>query len=72
MADELKELWKKLTVIEEEEEDIILGSNSTEVAKEAGKNCIVMKVLIQRSVNVDALKKNNAVETKQGATSIGD
>ena len=72
MADELEELWKKLTVTEEEEEDIILGSNSTEVAKEAGKNCIVMKVLIQRSVNVDALKKNNSVETKQGATSIGD
>ena len=58
MADELEELWKKLTVTEEEEEDIILGSNSTEVAKEAGKNCIVTKVVTQRSVNVEALKKN--------------
>ena len=58
MADELEELWKKLTVIEEEEEDIILGSNSTEVAKEEGKNCIVTKVVTQRSVNVEALKKN--------------
>ena len=58
MADELEELWKKLTVTEEEEEDIILGSNSTKVAKEAGKNCIIMKVLTQHSVNVEALKKN--------------
>ena len=58
MADELKELWKKLTVTKEEEEDIILGSNSTKVAKEAGKNCIVMKVLTQHNVNVEALKKN--------------
>ena len=58
MADELEELWKKPTVTKEEEEDIILGSNNTKVAKEAGKNCIVMKVLTQRSVNVEASKKN--------------
>ena len=58
MAEELEELWKKLTVTEEEDEDIVLGSNSTRVVKEAGKNCIVMKVLTQRSVSVDALKKN--------------
>ena len=44
---ELEELWKKLTFIEEEDEDIVLGSNSTRVAKEVGKNCIVMKVLTQ-------------------------
>lgn len=47
MAEELEELWKKLTFIEEEDEDIVLGSNSTRVAKEVGKNCIVMKVLTQ-------------------------
>ena len=58
MADELEELWKKLTLTEKEEKDIILGSNSTKVAKEARKNCIVVKVLTQRSVNVEALKKN--------------
>ena len=58
MADELEELWKKLTLTEKEEKDIILGSNSTKVAKEARKNCIVGKVLTQRSVNVEALKKN--------------
>ena len=44
---ELEELWKKLTFIEEEDEDIVLGSNNTRVAKEVGKNCIVMKVLTQ-------------------------
>ena len=58
MADELEELWKKLTLTEKEEKDIILGSNSTKVAKEARKNCIVVKVLTQRNVNVEALKKN--------------
>ena len=54
MANKLEELWKKLMVTK----DIILGSNSTKVAKEARKNCIMMKVLTQRSVNVEALKKN--------------
>ena len=47
MAEELEELWKKLTFIEEDDEDIVLGSNSTRVAKEVRKNCIVMKVLTQ-------------------------
>lgn len=58
MVEELEELWKKLTVTEEEDEDIVLGSNSTKVTKKVWKNCIVMKVLTQRSVNVEALKKN--------------
>ena len=72
MADELEELWKKSMVTEEEEEDIILDSNNTKVAKEAGKNCIVMKVLTQRSVNVEALKKNMRMLWKpdKGATSF--
>ena len=74
MADELEELWKKPMVTEEEEEDIVLGSNNTKVAKEAGKNCIVMKVLTQRSVNVEALKKNMRMLWKpdKGATSFED
>ena len=58
MAEELKELWKKLTVIEAEDKGIKLGSNSTRVAKEIGKNCVVMKILTQRTVILEALKKN--------------
>ena len=45
MADELEELWSKLTFTEEEGEDIELGSESTKAAKEIGKNCLVMKIL---------------------------
>ena len=74
MADELEELWKKPTVTKEEEEDIILGSNNTKVAKEVGKNCIVMKVLTQRSINVEASKKNMRMLWKPNkrATSFED
>ena len=45
MAKELEQLWKKLSFIEEEDEDIVLGENSTKTAKELGKNCLVMKIL---------------------------
>ena len=58
MAEELKELWKKLTVIEAEDEDTKLGSNTIKVAKEIGKNCMVMKILTQHTVILEALKKN--------------
>ena len=58
MADELEELWKKLTFTEDEGEDIELGSNSTRAAKEIGKNCVVMKILTQRTIIIEALRKN--------------
>ena len=45
MAEELEELWKKLTFTEEEEIGIELDSRSTKAAREVGKFCAVMKVL---------------------------
>ena len=57
MAEELEQLWKNLSFIEEEDEDIVLGENSTKTAKELGKNCLVMKILNQRSINIEALRK---------------
>ena len=58
MAEELEELWKKLTFTEEEDTGIELDSRSIIVARKVGKYCIVMKILSQRSINVDALRKN--------------
>ncbi|XP_030970279.1 uncharacterized protein LOC115990603 [Quercus lobata] len=57
MAEELEELWKKLTFTEEEEEGINLSGESTKIAREIGKNCLVMKILTQRSINLEALRK---------------
>ena len=57
MAEELEELWKKLTFTEEEDEGINLGGESTKIAREIGKNCLVMKILTQRSINLEALRK---------------
>ena len=43
---------------EEEDEKIILGSNSTKAVKEVGRCCLVMKILSRRSIGIDALRKN--------------
>ena len=58
MADELEALWSKLSFIEEEGEDIVLGSSSTKLAREIGKNCVVMKILTKRIIFLEALRKN--------------
>nr|POE93749.1 hypothetical protein CFP56_30519 [Quercus suber] len=58
MAEELEVLWKKLSFTEEEEDDVKLGSDSTKAAMERGKFCAVLKVLTQRSVSMEALRKN--------------
>ena len=58
MAEELEELWKKLTFIEEEDVGIVLDSSSTRAVKEVGKCCVVMKILTQRCISLDALRKN--------------
>ena len=58
MAEELEELWSKLSFTEEEDEGISLGSNSTKAARDRGRFCVILKILSQRSVNVEALRKN--------------
>lgn len=58
MAEELDELWKKLTFTKDEDVGIVLDSSSTKVAKEVGKCRAVMKILTQRCVSLDALRKN--------------
>ena len=58
MAEELEELWKKLSFTEVEDESISLGSSTTEAARKIRKNCLVMKVLSHKSINIDALRKN--------------
>ena len=58
MEEELEAIWKKLSLTKEEDDQVVLGSNSTKAAKELGRNCLVMKVLSRRSISLDALRKN--------------
>ena len=67
MAEELEELWRKLSFREEEDEGIVLGNNSTIAAMARGRLCAVLKILTHKSVHVDALRKKpkNALEIEQ-------
>lgn len=58
MAKELEELWKKLSLTKEEDESLTLGSSTIHAAKVIGQNCLVMKVLSYKSINIEALRKN--------------
>ena len=58
MDEELEVLWNKLSFTEEEGVGVDLGSSSTRVAKEVGKNCAIMKIMTQKSISFDALRKN--------------
>ena len=57
MAEELEVLWRKLSFTEEGE-GVELGSSSTKVAKEVGKNYVIMKIMTPRSISLDTLSKN--------------
>ena len=67
MEDELKEMWKKFSLTEEEGESFSLGSSTTEAAKLVGRNYVVMKVLTHKWLNIEALRKKfeNDLETNQ-------
>ena len=58
MEDELEEMWTKFSLTEEEGESFSLGSSTTEAAKLVGRNCVVMKVLTHKWLNIEALRKN--------------
>ena len=58
MAEELEVFWKKLSFTEEEDEGIEIDSNTTKTTKEVGKNCVMMKIMSHKSINLDALRKN--------------
>ena len=58
MEEELESWGQKLSLIEEEDEKIVLGSNNMKAAKEVGRSCLVMKIMSRRSIGIDALRKN--------------
>ena len=58
MAEELERLWSKLSFIEEEGEGIEIDSKCTKAAREIGRNCVLMKILAHKSINIEALRKN--------------
>ena len=48
---------KKFSFTEEEDKGINLSGENTKIAREIGKNCLVMKILTQLSINLEALRR---------------
>ncbi|XWS61009.1 hypothetical protein CRYUN_Cryun07bG0088500 [Craigia yunnanensis] len=56
MIDELENLWGKLSFTEEEFTEVVIEKDWLEEAKEAGKNFLIGKLLLNKRVNVKAMK----------------
>lgn len=53
-SERARSTMEKLSFTKEEDERIELGSSSMRAAKEAGKNCMLMKVLSYKSISLEA------------------
>ena len=56
MTEGLEEIWNKLTLTEEEQEDILVEKEWVEDISEAGKNCLLGKMLMRKPVNMEAMR----------------
>ena len=56
MTEGLEEIWNKLTLTEEKQEDILVEKEWVEDISEAGKNCLLGKMLMRKPVNMEAMR----------------
>ena len=56
MSEELENLWGKLSLTEEELTEVPIKQNWLEENKEVGKNCLIGKLLLNKRVNIEAMK----------------
>ena len=56
MSDALEELWSKLSLTEDEQSDIIVEQGWANDPTKVEKNCALGKMLMRKTVNVEAMK----------------
>ena len=56
MSDKLKDLWRKFSLTEEEQIDVIVEKDWLEEVAEVGDNCLIGKMMLNKWVNVEAMK----------------
>ncbi|XWS46765.1 hypothetical protein CRYUN_Cryun14cG0096100 [Craigia yunnanensis] len=56
MTDELENLWGKLSLTEEELTEVVIEQDWIVEAKEVRKNCLIGKLLLNKRVNMEAMK----------------
>ena len=60
-----KDLWRKLSLTEDELTKMVVEKDWLEKAKEVGKNCLVGKLVLNKRVNVGVMK--NVLNTCGGS-----
>ncbi|XVF73818.1 hypothetical protein PTKIN_Ptkin13bG0012000 [Pterospermum kingtungense] len=56
MKDCLERLWQKLSLTEEESNDVKVEGHWLEDTLEMGKSCLIGKLLIKQNVNMEAIE----------------
>ncbi|XWS50900.1 hypothetical protein CRYUN_Cryun12cG0129700 [Craigia yunnanensis] len=56
MTKALVEIWSKVSLIEEEQSDIIIEKEWIEDTSSMGKNCPIGKLMMNKMVNIEAMK----------------
>ena len=56
MTEVLEKIWSKLTLIKEEQDDIIIEKEWVDDVSEAGQNCAIGKLVMRKLVNVEVMR----------------
>ena len=56
MADNLKEMWRRFSLTEEEQTDVIIEKDWVEDLSEKSRNCLLGKLVMKKNVNMEAMK----------------
>ncbi|XWS50373.1 hypothetical protein CRYUN_Cryun12cG0082400 [Craigia yunnanensis] len=56
MSEELEKLWEKLSLTEEEQTDVVIDKDWLAEVEELGKNCLIGRLVLNKKVNVGAMK----------------
>ena len=56
MNEDLEQLWGKLSLTEEEQVEVVLEKDCLEEVNEVGKNCLIGKLVLNKRVNMEAMK----------------
>ncbi|XWS48308.1 hypothetical protein CRYUN_Cryun13aG0064400 [Craigia yunnanensis] len=56
MADNLEEMWRRFSLTEEEQTDVVIEKEWVENTSEKSKNWLLGKMVMKRNVNMEATK----------------
>ena len=56
MIESLEELWSRLSLIEKEQDEVVVKKDWIEDVSAVGNKCLLGKLLLRRAVNIEAMR----------------